>query len=88
MRKGFTKKERAELEIKIGAAQSAIELPVEFMREKHELADEWMSERSEAWFETESCEDFETWVNELDFKIDEIENLKDEIDIDSLEDIL
>jgi len=88
MRKGFTKAERATLEEKIGNVDSAIDLLTEFMRERHVLAEEWMGERSEAWFETEKCEEFEAWVNELDFKIDEIEQLKDEISIDALEEII
>ena len=88
MRKGFTKAEKEIFETKLGEIDSAIDSLIEFIREKHERADEWMSERSEAWFESESCEIFEEWHNDLDFKIDELENFKSELDLDTFEEIL
>jgi uncharacterized protein YukE len=88
MRKGFTKKDQEVLERKCESAESALDMVIEQLREKLESAQEWMEERSEVWWEGDSAQEFEDWVNELEFKIDELENLKDEINFESMEDIL
>ena len=88
MRQGFTKEERKQLENKIEAVDGAIEKLVEFLREKHERAEEWMEGRSEKWLEGDRGQEFEDWLNELDFKIDEVENLRSEIDLEGFDDLL
>ena len=88
MRKGFTKRELKNLEEKCENAESALDAVIEQLREKLEAAQEWMDDRSETWWESDSAQEFESWTNELEFKIDELENLKEEISFESMEDIL
>jgi len=88
MKKGFTKLERKDLEKHLEGIDSAIDALLEFLREKHQKAEEWIDERSESWFDSDNGLEFEDWVGELDFKIDELENLKDELSLEAMEDVL
>ena len=88
MKKGFTKAEIKQLEAHIESIDSAIDTLLEFLKEKHQKAEEWIDERSEAWFDSDNGQEFEEWAGELEFKIDDIETIKTEIDIESFEDLL
>jgi uncharacterized protein YukE len=88
MRKGLTKRDQEALKSKCESAESALDMVIEQLREKLETAQEWMDERSEMWWEGDSAQEFEDWVNELEFKIEELENLKEEMSFESMEDIL
>ncbi len=87
MKKGLVKQDQASVEKMVEDIQSSFEKLIEFLREKHELAEEWSSERSDKWQESQAADDFEEWLNDLDYKIDTIESLKDELDIDELREI-
>jgi hypothetical protein len=88
MRKGFTKAERKQLEDQIAKIDDALEKLAELLREKHQRAEEWSEERSEQWFDSDNGQEFEDWMNELDFKIDQVEDLRSEIDLESFEEVL
>jgi len=87
MKKGLLQEDQKTVIQMVENIQSHFEKLIEFLREKHELAEEWASERSEKWQESQAADDFEEWVNDLDFKIDGIESLKDEIDIDDIKEV-
>jgi len=87
MKKGLLRADQTTVEHMVENIQSHFEKLIEFLREKHELAEEWTTERSDKWQESQAADDFEEWLNDLDFKIDSIESLKDEIDIDDIKEI-
>ena len=88
MKKGFTKAEIKQLEAHIESIDSAIDTLLEFLKEKHQKAEAWIEDRSEAWFDSDNGQEFEEWAEELEFKINDIETIKTEIDIESFEDLL
>lgn len=88
MKKGFTAKEKKQVKEYIGQIDTMFENLIEFLKTKHELAEEWAEERTDAWHESENGESFEEWVNELDFKIDELENQKEDYNIESFDEVL
>jgi soluble cytochrome b562 len=87
MKKGLLKPDQTAVEQMVENIQSNFEKLIEFLREKHELAEEWSNERSDKWQESQAAEDFEEWLNDLDYRIDTIESLKDELDIDEIKEI-
>jgi len=88
MKKGFTQIEKQQLQQHLENIDSSLDLLVEFLREKHERAEEWVMDRSERWIDSDKSQEFEDWLNELDFKTDQVEDLKSEIDLESFEEVL
>ena len=88
MKKGFTKAEIKAIEKHIAGIEGEIDKLIEFLTEKRDLAEEWAEDRCEGWDETENGEAFLDWISEIDDKIDMLEDIKSEVDMENLDDIL
>ena len=88
MIKGFTQLEIKELERRIAIIHGSFDALINQLKDKIDEAEIWVDDRSEKWQESEKGDDFQDWIRELDIKSDELETLKDEINIEFLEEIL
>jgi len=88
MKRGFKKNEIKEIERKIAIIHGSFDTLINEIKDKMNEAEEWVDDRSEKWQESEKAEEFEDWISELDSKLDELENLKNEVSIDLIEEIL
>ncbi len=88
MKVGMTKREQKEIEAKCEDAIAAIDSIIEHLTEKLETVQEWIDERTEAWHESERANEFDGWISDLEYKIDELEVIKDEISFEMMDAVL
>jgi len=88
MKKGFSKADITVLQKKITNVHTAFEELKLLLTSKIDDAEVWIEERSEAWQESEKCEEFEDWISELDSLRDELDGMKDEVNIDLFDEVL
>jgi len=88
MKKGFTASEKKQFKKHLDDVKNSLDSIIEFLREKHEKAEDWAMERSLEWQDSDKSIEFSDWLGELDYKTDEIEDLKSDFDLDNFDEIL